>query len=145
MFVNGSGPNVQSLERTFYRCFLPSFSSFGWGVSKEKIKMWKVNERQMTDDGRQTPSDGNPPPILPQFFYGIFWKKDKNGLKNGTIKMLLQYASIQSFELFTFQTVGRLLCIQTFVIDGLTIGQDRTNSMPPSHLKDGGRHNNICW
>jgi hypothetical protein len=52
--------------------------------------------------------------------------------------MLLQYASIQSFELFTFQTVGSLLCIQTFVIDGLTIGQDRTNSMPPSHLKDGG-------
>ena len=31
MFVNGSGQNVQSLERTFYRCFLPSFSSFGLG------------------------------------------------------------------------------------------------------------------
>jgi hypothetical protein len=29
MFGNGSGQNVQSLERTFYRCFLPSFSSFG--------------------------------------------------------------------------------------------------------------------
>jgi hypothetical protein len=29
MFVNGSGQNVQSLERTFYRCFLTSFSSFG--------------------------------------------------------------------------------------------------------------------
>jgi hypothetical protein len=29
MFVNGSGQNVQSLERIFYRCFLPSFSSFG--------------------------------------------------------------------------------------------------------------------
>jgi hypothetical protein len=29
MFVNGSGQNVQSLERTFYRCFLPSFISFG--------------------------------------------------------------------------------------------------------------------
>ena len=28
MFVNGSGQNVQYLERTFYRCFLPSFSSF---------------------------------------------------------------------------------------------------------------------
>ena len=26
MFVNGSGQNVHSLERTFYRCFLPSFS-----------------------------------------------------------------------------------------------------------------------
>jgi hypothetical protein len=29
MFVNGSGQNEQSLERPFYRCFLPSFSSFG--------------------------------------------------------------------------------------------------------------------
>ena len=51
MFVNGSGQNEQSLERTFHRCFLPSFTSFGWGVSEEKIKMWKVN-------GRRTPSDG---------------------------------------------------------------------------------------
>jgi hypothetical protein len=49
MFVNWSGQNVQSLDRTFYRCFLPSFSSFGWGVSEEKIKMWKVNGRQTTD------------------------------------------------------------------------------------------------
>ena len=39
MFVNGSGENEQSLERTFHRCFLPSFTSFGWGVSEEKIKM----------------------------------------------------------------------------------------------------------
>jgi hypothetical protein len=51
MFVNGSGQNEQSLERTFHRCFLPSFTSFGWGVSEQKIKMWKVN-------GRRTPSDG---------------------------------------------------------------------------------------
>jgi hypothetical protein len=29
MFVNRSGQNEQSLERTFHRCFLPSFSSFG--------------------------------------------------------------------------------------------------------------------
>jgi hypothetical protein len=29
MFVNGSEQIVQSLERTFNRCFLPSFSSFG--------------------------------------------------------------------------------------------------------------------
>jgi hypothetical protein len=27
--VNGSGQNEQSLERTFHRCFLPSFTSFG--------------------------------------------------------------------------------------------------------------------
>jgi hypothetical protein len=29
MFVNGSGQNEQSLESTFHRCFLPSFTSFG--------------------------------------------------------------------------------------------------------------------
>ena len=46
---NESGQNEQSLERTFHRCFLPNFTSFGWGVSEEKIKMWKSN-------GRRTPS-----------------------------------------------------------------------------------------
>jgi hypothetical protein len=35
MFVNGSGQNVQSLERTFHRCFLPSFGSFGQAVLEE--------------------------------------------------------------------------------------------------------------
>ena len=54
MFVNGSGQNVQSLERTFYRCFLPSFSTFGWGVSEEKIKMWKVNRRRTPSDGKSS-------------------------------------------------------------------------------------------
>ena len=58
MSVNGSGQNVQSLERTFFRCFLPSVSSFDWGVSEKKIKMWKVNRRRTSDDGRRTPSDG---------------------------------------------------------------------------------------
>ena len=37
MFVNRSGQNEQSLQRTFHRCFLPSFSSFGQAVSEEKI------------------------------------------------------------------------------------------------------------
>jgi hypothetical protein len=49
MFVNGSGQHEQSLERTFHRCFIPGFSSFGWGVSEEKIQMWKVSWRQTTD------------------------------------------------------------------------------------------------
>jgi len=48
VFVDGSRQNEQTLERTFHRCFLPSFTSFGWAVS-EKIKMWKVNGRQTTD------------------------------------------------------------------------------------------------
>ena len=47
MFVNKLGQNEHILERTFHRCFLPSFSSFGWEVSEEKIKMRKVNGRRM--------------------------------------------------------------------------------------------------
>jgi hypothetical protein len=54
MFGHGSGQNVQSLERTFYRCFLPNFSSFGWGVSEEKIKIWKVNRRRTPNDGKSS-------------------------------------------------------------------------------------------
>ena len=37
MFVNGLGRNEQALQRTFHRCFLPSFGSFGLAVSEEKI------------------------------------------------------------------------------------------------------------
>jgi len=50
MFNNRSEQNEQSLERTFHRSFLPSFSSFGREVSEEKIKMLKV---KTTEDGRQ--------------------------------------------------------------------------------------------
>ena len=53
MCGNGSLQNVHSLERTFHRCFLLSFSSFGWWVSEEKIKMWKVNRWHTTNDGHQ--------------------------------------------------------------------------------------------
>ena len=37
MFVNRSGQNEQSLQRTFHRYFLQSFGSFGQAVSEEKI------------------------------------------------------------------------------------------------------------
>ena len=37
IFVNGSGRNEQSLQRTFHRCFLPIFGSIGQVVSEEKI------------------------------------------------------------------------------------------------------------
>jgi hypothetical protein len=36
MFDNGSGRNEHCLQRTFHRCFLPSFGSFGQAVSEEK-------------------------------------------------------------------------------------------------------------
>ena len=37
MFVNRSGQNEQSLQRTFHRCFLPRFGPFGQAVSEEKL------------------------------------------------------------------------------------------------------------
>ena len=36
IFVNGSGQNEHSLQRTSHRCFLPSFGSFGKAVSEKK-------------------------------------------------------------------------------------------------------------
>jgi hypothetical protein len=36
MFVNGSEPHKQSQQRTFHRCFLPGFGTFGQPVSEEK-------------------------------------------------------------------------------------------------------------
>jgi hypothetical protein len=51
----GLNDNIMySLERTFHRCFLPSFSSFGWGFSEEKIKMWKVNRRRTPSDDKSS-------------------------------------------------------------------------------------------
>jgi hypothetical protein len=52
MFVNGSGQNEQSLERTFHRCFLPSFTSFG------KFQRRRLKCEKLTDNGRRTSSDG---------------------------------------------------------------------------------------
>ena len=46
MSVNRSGQNVQSLERTVYICFLPSFSSFGNAVSEEKIFVKKLSDQK---------------------------------------------------------------------------------------------------
>jgi hypothetical protein len=37
MFVNGLGQNEQYFQRTFHRCLLPSFVSFGQAVSEKKV------------------------------------------------------------------------------------------------------------
>ena len=37
ILVNESGRNEQSLQRTFHRCFLPRFGSFGQAVSEKEI------------------------------------------------------------------------------------------------------------
>ena len=46
MFVNRTGRNEQYLQRTFHRCFLPSFGSFGQAVSEEKILKKSANRKQ---------------------------------------------------------------------------------------------------
>ena len=46
MYVNRSEWNEQSLQSTFHRCFLPSFGSFGWAVSAEKIFKKLVHQKQ---------------------------------------------------------------------------------------------------
>ena len=46
MFVNESGRNEQSLQRTIHICFLPSFGSFGHAVSEEKILFKATNQKQ---------------------------------------------------------------------------------------------------
>ena len=46
MIVSGSGQNKLSLQRTFHRCFLPSFGSFGKAVSEEKIFQKSPNQKQ---------------------------------------------------------------------------------------------------
>jgi hypothetical protein len=42
IFVNGSGRNDQSQQRTFHRCFLPSCGSFGQTVSEEKNLIFSI-------------------------------------------------------------------------------------------------------
>ena len=46
MFVNGSLRNKQSLQRTFHRCFRPSFGSFGQAVSEKRIFQKSTNQKQ---------------------------------------------------------------------------------------------------
>ena len=46
MFVSGLGRNDLSLQRTFHRCFLPSFGSFGQAVSEEKIFRNRLNRNK---------------------------------------------------------------------------------------------------
>ena len=45
MFVNRSGRNEQSLQRTFHWCFLPSFGSFGQAVSEKIFRNRKIRKK----------------------------------------------------------------------------------------------------
>ena len=46
IFVYGSRQNEQSIQKTFHRCFLPSFGSFGPAVSEKKIFLnWPIRKK----------------------------------------------------------------------------------------------------
>ena len=47
MFVPKLGQNEHSLERTFHRCFLPSFGSFGQAVSEERIFITTTQKQEL--------------------------------------------------------------------------------------------------
>jgi hypothetical protein len=51
MFVNQSGRNEQSSERTFHRCFLPSFDYFDQAVSEEILKKIGQSETRIACGG----------------------------------------------------------------------------------------------
>jgi hypothetical protein len=73
---------------TFHRCVLPSVTSLGWGVSEEKIKMWK-------DNGRRTPSDGKSSHCL--------WQGE---LKGGKYKVATHYVHaffVNFWDIFWYQ------------------------------------------
>ena len=46
MFDNRSGRNEQYFQRTFHRCILPSFRSFGLVVSEEKIFFLEIDQSE---------------------------------------------------------------------------------------------------
>ena len=56
MFGNGSLQNVHSLERTFHRCFLPSFGSFGLAKSTNQKQELPVVAMFVNGSGRNEQS-----------------------------------------------------------------------------------------
>ena len=85
MFVNRSGQNQQSSQRTFHRCFQPSFGSFGQSVSEEKnLKNQPIRYKNclwcaclLTD--RDEMSNLYRGPVLPQMLptkYRFIWPID---------------------------------------------------------------------
>ena len=80
MFVIGSKQNEQSLQRTFHRCFLPSFISFGQAVSEEKLFQKSTNKKQelpmavmfVNGSKRMSISIEDLPQMLPTTFWSIW-------------------------------------------------------------------------
>ena len=51
MFVNGSGQNVQSLERIAHRCFLPSLVHLAKRFQRKRIKKISQSETRVACGG----------------------------------------------------------------------------------------------
>ena len=96
LFVNGSGRNEQSLQKTCRRCILSSFGSFGQTVSEEKMLQKSTNQQQELSVGAMffNGSEGNQQSqqrtfhgcFLPRFgSFGEVVSEEKN-LKNQPVR-----------------------------------------------------------
>ena len=85
MFVNGSRGNQQSLQRTFHRCFLLNFSSFGKLVSEEKIFQKSTNQKQEW-------------PVVAMFVNGLELNEQSRGYSNVLIHLAWQSQRRRSFR-----------------------------------------------
>ena len=82
MFINGSGRNQHSLQRTAQRCFLPSFGSFGQAVSEKNFKNQPIRNKNhlwrpcLLTDREEMSNCYRGPPIL-QMLHTSFGSFDK--------------------------------------------------------------------
>ena len=96
MFINGSGRNEQSFQRTFHRSFLPCFGSFAQAVSEDTIKkyrpirnkncLWRpclLMDRNEMSKLYRGPSIDAPYQVSVHLAEGVSGEKTKMGKVNG--------------------------------------------------------------
>ena len=100
MFVNGLGINEQSLQKTFHRCFLPSFGSFwpkGFRREESKISAYQKQELHVaamfaTGSGRNEQSLQMLPTKLRNIWHSGFRREDFQ--KSTNQKQILRVAAM---------------------------------------------------
>ena len=113
---NGSGQNVQSLQRTFHGCFLPSCSSFGKAFSEEKIKCEKLtDDRQQITGHKVIASDSKssrclwqgelktPPPVFTYLPFRHFLMSSSTA---HLLLLIVFFPNLLDLNVFPFQRIS---------------------------------------